>query len=154
MYMHSCHDVFVFFIHHLLVSLTSFSFPIVQASIIACSIFCFLTFDVWHPYWSKNEISILWLGHNTVSDHDKNYKSCWYLRCMLIPYQVYAEGPARPTGGAAAIAMLIGPNAPISLESKFRGSHMAHVYDFYKPDLASEYPVHHYLIQFMHPNSV
>ncbi|KAK2653736.1 hypothetical protein Ddye_013592 [Dipteronia dyeriana] len=54
---------------------------------------------------------------------------------------VYAEGPARPTGGAAAIAMLIGPDAPIAFESKFRGSHMSHVYDFYKPDLASEYPV-------------
>jgi len=55
-------------------------------------------------------------------------------------HQVYAEGPARPTGGAAAIAMLIGPNAPISFESKYRASHMAHVYDLYKPDLASEYP--------------
>lgn len=55
--------------------------------------------------------------------------------------QVYAEGPARPTGGAAAIAMLIGPDAPIVFESKLRGSHMAHVYDFYKPNLASEYPV-------------
>nr|APU50919.1 hydroxymethylglutaryl-CoA synthase [Fritillaria cirrhosa] len=54
---------------------------------------------------------------------------------------VYAEGPARPTGGAAAIAMLIGPNAPVSIESKFRGTHMTHVYDFYKPNLASEYPV-------------
>nr|QBZ39491.1 hydroxymethylglutaryl-CoA synthase [Santalum album] len=54
---------------------------------------------------------------------------------------VYAEGPARPTGGAAAIAMLIGPDAPITFESKLRGSHMSHVYDFYKPDLASEYPV-------------
>nr|QSL83307.1 Hydroxymethylglutaryl-coenzyme A synthase [Nigella sativa] len=54
---------------------------------------------------------------------------------------VYAEGPARPTGGAAAIAMLIGPNAPIVFESKFRASHMAHAYDFYKPNLASEYPV-------------
>nr|AZB52791.1 3-hydroxy-3-methylglutaryl coenzyme A synthase 2 [Centranthera grandiflora] len=54
---------------------------------------------------------------------------------------VYAEGPARPTGGAAAIAMLIGPDAPIAFESKLRASHMAHAYDFYKPDLASEYPV-------------
>ncbi|KAG4930330.1 hypothetical protein AAZX31_17G128200 [Glycine max] len=54
---------------------------------------------------------------------------------------VYAEGPARPTGGAAAVAMLIGPDAPISFESKLRGSHMAHAYDFYKPNLASEYPV-------------
>nr|AHK61014.1 3-hydroxy-3-methylglutaryl-coenzyme A synthase [Aquilaria sinensis] len=54
---------------------------------------------------------------------------------------VYAEGPARPTGGAAAIALLIGPDAPITFESKIRGSHMAHAYDFYKPNLASEYPV-------------
>ncbi|KAK2983943.1 hypothetical protein RJ640_018802 [Escallonia rubra] len=54
---------------------------------------------------------------------------------------VYAEGAARPTGGAAAIAMLIGPDAPIAFESKFRASYMSHVYDFYKPDLASEYPV-------------
>uniref|UniRef100_A0A5B6Z694 Hydroxymethylglutaryl-CoA synthase n=1 Tax=Davidia involucrata TaxID=16924 RepID=A0A5B6Z694_DAVIN len=54
---------------------------------------------------------------------------------------VYAEGPARPTGGAAAIAILVGPDAPIAFESKFRGSHMSHVYDFYKPNLASEYPV-------------
>lgn len=56
-------------------------------------------------------------------------------------FQVYAEGPARPTGGAAAIAMLIGPDAPITFESKLRGSHMSHAYDFYKPNLASEYPV-------------
>ncbi|CAI9093908.1 OLC1v1029512C3 [Oldenlandia corymbosa var. corymbosa] len=54
---------------------------------------------------------------------------------------VYAEGPARPTGGAAAIAMLVGPDAPIVFESKLRASHMAHAYDFYKPNLASEYPV-------------
>ncbi|KAK8935754.1 Hydroxymethylglutaryl-CoA synthase [Platanthera zijinensis] len=54
---------------------------------------------------------------------------------------VYAEGPARPTGGAAAVAMLIGPHAPITFESKYRGTHMSHVYDFYKPILASEYPV-------------
>ena len=37
--------------------------------------------------------------------------------------------------------MLIGPDAPISFERKYKASHMAHVYDFYKPDLASEYPV-------------
>jgi hypothetical protein len=43
--------------------------------------------------------------------------------------------------------MLIGPNAPISFESKYRASHMAHVYDFYKPDLASEYPVSFRLIK-------
>lgn len=59
----------------------------------------------------------------------------------IISLQVYAEGPARPTGGAAAVALLIGPDAPIAFESRLRGSHMAHAYDFYKPNLASEYPV-------------
>ena len=61
---------------------------------------------------------------------------------FAVPYyvQVYAEGPARP-GGAAAVAMLIGPNAPFSFESKYRAFHMTHVYDLYKPHLASEYPV-------------
>ncbi len=29
---------------------------------------------------------------------------------------VYASGPARPTGGAGAVAMLVGPNAPLVLE--------------------------------------
>jgi len=52
---------------------------------------------------------------------------------------VYASGNARPTGGAGAIAMLVGPNAPIIFD-KVRATHMAHVYDFYKPDLSSEYP--------------
>ncbi|XP_035393290.1 hydroxymethylglutaryl-CoA synthase, mitochondrial [Cygnus atratus] len=54
---------------------------------------------------------------------------------------VYATGNARPTGGAGAIAMLVGPNAPLVLERGLRGTHMEHAYDFYKPDLASEYPV-------------
>ena len=29
---------------------------------------------------------------------------------------VYASGPARPTGGAGAVAMLIGPNAVLSVD--------------------------------------
>ncbi|KAK2628371.1 hypothetical protein QTJ16_003017 [Diplocarpon rosae] len=54
---------------------------------------------------------------------------------------LYAKGAARPTGGAGAIAMLIGPNAPIVVEPGLRGSYMQHAYDFYKPDLTSEYPI-------------
>lgn len=53
---------------------------------------------------------------------------------------LYAKGNARPTGGAGCVAMLIGPNAPIVIEPGMRGSYMSHVYDFYKPDLTSEYP--------------
>ena len=29
---------------------------------------------------------------------------------------IYASGNARPTGGAGAVAMLIGPNAPLYME--------------------------------------
>ena len=54
---------------------------------------------------------------------------------------LYAKGNARPTGGAGAVAMLIGPNAPVVVDAGLRGSYMQHAYDFYKPDLTSEYPI-------------
>ena len=72
---------------------------------------------------------------------------------------VYAEGAARPAGGGGAIAILIGPNAPVVFERKsevyclednkvftvqfhlaIHGNYMANTYDFYKPNLSSEYP--------------
>ena len=53
---------------------------------------------------------------------------------------LYAKGNARPTGGAGCVAMLVGPDAPIVFESGLRGSYITHAYDFYKPDLTSEYP--------------
>ena len=54
---------------------------------------------------------------------------------------VYGKGPARPTGGAGAVAMLIGPGAPLVLDCGVRASYMTHAYDFYKPDLSSEFPL-------------
>uniref|UniRef100_A0A8C3VKV7 Hydroxymethylglutaryl-CoA synthase n=1 Tax=Catagonus wagneri TaxID=51154 RepID=A0A8C3VKV7_9CETA len=54
---------------------------------------------------------------------------------------VYPSGNSRPTGGAGAVAMLVGPEAPLAFERGLRGTHMENVYDFYKPDAASEYPV-------------
>ncbi|CAN6642864.1 hydroxymethylglutaryl-CoA synthase [Trichomonascus vanleenenianus] len=53
---------------------------------------------------------------------------------------IYAKGNARPTGGAGCVAMLIGPDAPMVFDP-VHGSYMSHAYDFYKPDLTSEYPV-------------
>ena len=54
---------------------------------------------------------------------------------------LYKKGNARPTGGAGCVAMLIGPDAPLAFEPGKRGTYMQHTYDFYKPDLTSEYPV-------------
>ncbi|CAK4082989.1 unnamed protein product [Aphanomyces euteiches] len=53
---------------------------------------------------------------------------------------VYAKGPARPTSGCGAVAMLIGPNAPLVMESELRTTFSENMWDFYKPDLHSEYP--------------
>jgi hydroxymethylglutaryl-CoA synthase len=53
---------------------------------------------------------------------------------------LYAKGNARPTGGAGVVAMVVGPDAPIVVDAGMRGSYMQHAYDFYKPDLTSEYP--------------
>ncbi|XP_046327522.1 hydroxymethylglutaryl-CoA synthase 1-like [Haliotis rufescens] len=69
--------------------------------------------------------------------------SSWDGRYALVvagDIAVYASGSARCTGGAGAIAMLLGPNAPLVFDRGVRGTHMQHVYDFYKPDMASEYP--------------
>lgn len=54
---------------------------------------------------------------------------------------LYKEPAARPTGGAGCVAMLVGPNAPIVAVPGLRGTHMTHAYDFYKPDMKSEYPM-------------
>lgn len=53
---------------------------------------------------------------------------------------VYAKGPARPTGGCGGIAMLIGPDAPLAIDSKTRVTSACHAWDFYKPDPTCEYP--------------
>lgn len=53
---------------------------------------------------------------------------------------VYPKGNARPTGGCGAVAMLIGPNAPLVFED-VRSTFIDNNHDFYKPNPLSEYPV-------------
>ncbi|KAJ6127914.1 hypothetical protein N7471_009131 [Penicillium samsonianum] len=53
---------------------------------------------------------------------------------------LYDKPAARPTGGAGCVAILIGADAPLVLEP-LRASYMKHVYDFYKGDFKSEYPI-------------
>uniref|UniRef100_A0A914XC21 Hydroxymethylglutaryl-CoA synthase n=1 Tax=Plectus sambesii TaxID=2011161 RepID=A0A914XC21_9BILA len=54
---------------------------------------------------------------------------------------VYDAGPVRCCGGAGAVALLIGPNAPLAFDRGLRAVHMQNVYDFYKPQMNSEYAV-------------
>lgn len=70
--------------------------------------------------------------------------SAWDGRLAIVvaaDIAIYAKGNARPTGGAGAVAMLIGHNASLVIERGLRGTYMNHAYDFFKPDLTSEYPV-------------
>ena len=53
----------------------------------------------------------------------------------------YAEGAARPTSGAGCVALLIGENAAIEIVHGSRVHHFQDVYDFYKPNFQSPYPV-------------
>lgn len=52
----------------------------------------------------------------------------------------YAAGPARPTCGCGAVAVLIGRDAPIVYNPKYRTTHASNTWDFYKPDHTVEYP--------------
>lgn len=52
----------------------------------------------------------------------------------------YARGPARPTSGAGAVAVLVGRDAPLAYQPRHRATHAAHVWDFFKPDHTVEYP--------------
>ncbi|KAH0785946.1 hydroxymethylglutaryl-CoA synthase, mitochondrial [Histomonas meleagridis] len=54
---------------------------------------------------------------------------------------VYEEMSARPTGGCGAVAMVIGPNAPIVIEPGLFHSHFIHGYDFYKPNPENPHPL-------------
>eukprot|EP01132_Coremiostelium_polycephalum_P002620 gene2620-3248_t len=77
---------------------------------------------------------------NSVQWIESSYWDGRYAMVVTGDIAVYEKGPARPTGGAGVAAILIGPDAPIVMETGLRGVHMENVYDFYKPDLLSEYP--------------
>lgn len=69
--------------------------------------------------------------------------SAWdgrYAIVVAADIAVYAPGPARPTGGCGAIALLVGRDAPLAIDVRTKVTHAAHVWDFYKPRLDSEYP--------------
>jgi hydroxymethylglutaryl-CoA synthase len=52
----------------------------------------------------------------------------------------YARGPARPTCGAGAVAVLVGRDAPLAFCPRERATHASHAWDFFKPDPSVEYP--------------
>jgi len=53
---------------------------------------------------------------------------------------IFADGPAKPTGGCGAVALLLGADAPLPIDSSLRATHASNTWDFFKPKFASEYP--------------
>ncbi|KAL4236069.1 Hydroxymethylglutaryl-CoA synthase [Mactra antiquata] len=78
---------------------------------------------------------------NAVNWVESSYWDGRYALVVAGDIAVYATGNARCTGGAGAVAMLVGANASLIMDRGCRATHMQHVYDFYKPNLDSEYPV-------------
>lgn len=66
-----------------------------------------------------------------------------YAVVVCADISVYAPGPARATGGAGAVAMLLGRGEEVCIEMEkgLRATHMEDTHDFFKPDFTCEYPV-------------
>ena len=56
--------------------------------------------------------------------------SAWdgrYAIVVAADIAVYADGPARPTGGCGSVAMLVGRNAPLKFDLRAKTTHAVHV---------------------------
>ena len=66
---------------------------------------------------------------------ESSYWDGRYAVAVCADIAVYSSGNARPTGGAGAIAMLIGPHAPLILDRGLRASHAQVEKDFKLDDI-------------------
>ncbi len=78
---------------------------------------------------------------NAINWIESSYWDGRYACVVMGDIAVYGKGSARPTGGAGAIALLVGPDAPLAFERGLRSTYISHAYDFYKPVMDSEYPI-------------
>ena len=75
------------------------------------------------------------MGTESIVDKSKSTKTV-----LMSLFAEYAAGPARPTGGCGAVAMLVGRDTPLQFDMKSRTTYAADVWDFFKPEMDSEYP--------------
>lgn len=76
---------------------------------------------------------------NALNWVESDYWDGRYAIVVAADIAAYAAGPARPTSGCGAVAVLIGRDAPIAFYGE-KATHAANVWDFYKPDPSVEYP--------------
>jgi hydroxymethylglutaryl-CoA synthase len=59
---------------------------------------------------------------NAINWVESSYWDGRYALVVAADIAVYKSGPARPTGGAGAVVMLIGPNAPLVFDQGLRAT--------------------------------
>ena len=77
---------------------------------------------------------------NAVHWCDSNFWDGRYAIVVAADIAVYDQGPARPTSGAGAVALLMGRDAPLAVQPTTIATHAAHTWDFFKPNPSVEYP--------------
>ena len=88
--------------------------------------------------------SLYWLEANKTIHANSNKKNKQpYAIVVCGDVSNYKDKAARPSGGAGAVAMLLSANgdAPLHIDLSKKASHYDHVYDFYKPDPVSPFPI-------------
>ncbi|GMR59759.1 hypothetical protein PMAYCL1PPCAC_29954 [Pristionchus mayeri] len=80
--------------------------------------------------------ALAWLNWTYAEDHKLAIVVCTDIA-------VYDEGPARCTGGAGAVALLLSPGAPLVFDRGLQSTIACHSYDFFKPvgSYNCEYPI-------------
>ena len=73
---------------------------------------------------------------NWLESREWNGKNALVVMSDIAVYEKWS--PARPTGGAGAVALLLGPNAPIIVDRRI-SYYCENTFDFYKPN-GEEYP--------------
>jgi len=69
-----------------------------------------------------------------------------YAVVVATDVSTYDDPMARTASGAGAVAMLIGPDAPLYFETGIRSTFMSHAFDFYKPHHGTLYPIYDTMI--------
>ena len=64
-----------------------------------------------------------------------------YALVVAADIAIYDDRAARPTGGVGAVAIVLGPDAPIVFEKGSLANYFTHGFDFYKPNPINPHPL-------------
>jgi hydroxymethylglutaryl-CoA synthase len=78
---------------------------------------------------------------NTIGWMESSMYDGNYAIVICADIAMYNDSPSLPTGGGGAVALLLGPDAPVVLVGESLVNYSRHVYDFWKPKETYPFPV-------------